>query len=252
MYMHIDLGEAHAQDAQDAPVDEFKKLSARSAPTSQPGNTMTNASISLSRLRHSPSKPNRLYACMLLAGMTMPACAAAQDAVVPTDSPESSEAASRSATTLDSVTVTASKRSTLIEKTPIAISSVTAETLDEIGAVDIKDFAAQVPGLRVQYSGPGASRINLRGINSSGEATVAVYNDETPVSGSVGTSSNAGSRSADMDLFDVDRIEVLRGPQGTLYGASSMGGAIRILYNKPGDELEGAFRGGYEVTEGGD
>ena len=214
---------------------------------------MTNASTSsLSRFRHTCNKPNRLYACMLVAGMTVPACAIAQDAAAPAESPETSETTSRSATTLDSVMVTASKRSTLIEKTPIAISSVTAETLDEIGAVDIKDFAAQIPGLRVQYSGPGASRINLRGINSSGEATVAVYNDETPVSGSVGTSSNAGSRSADMDLFDVDRIEVLRGPQGTLYGASSMGGAIRILYNKPSDELEGAFRGGYEVTKGGD
>ncbi|MFT3755539.1 MAG: TonB-dependent receptor [Pseudoxanthomonas sp.] len=198
----------------------------------------------------------RLYAGLLLTGLFAPVPAAVMAAEVATsdneETPQQAVDAASKPTTLDSIKVTASRRATLVEKTPMAISSITAETLDEIGAVDIKDFAAQVPGLRVQYSGPGASRINLRGINSSGEATVSVYNDESPVSGSVGTTGNAGGRSADMDLFDVDRIEVLRGPQGTLYGASSMGGAIRILYNKPGDELEGAVRLGYETTSGGD
>ncbi|MFT4257434.1 MAG: TonB-dependent receptor [Pseudoxanthomonas sp.] len=205
------------------------------------------------RTRH---RHTRLYASLWLAGLLapLPATLMAADAAASgnDDTPQQAANATDKPTTLDSIKVTASRRATLIEKTPMAISSVTAETLDEIGAVDIKDFAAQVPGLRVQYSGPGASRINLRGINSAGEATVGVYYDETPIAGSVGTSSNAGGRSADLDLFDVDRIEVLRGPQGTLYGASSMGGAIRILYNKPGQELEGAFRGGYEVTSGGD
>ncbi|MCD7096858.1 TonB-dependent receptor [Stenotrophomonas sp. MMGLT7] len=153
---------------------------------------------------------------------------------------------------LDSVKVTASKRTTLVEKTPMAISAITAEQLDELGAVDIKDYAAQVPGLRIQYNGPGANRISLRGVNSSGEATVGVYYDETPVAGSTGVSSDAGGRSPDLELFDVDRIEVLRGPQGTLYGASSMGGAIRILYQKPTQELEGRVEAGYEGTRGGD
>jgi len=108
-----------------------------------------------------------------------------------------------------------------------------------------------VPGLSVQSSGPGAQRLSLRGVNSAGEATVGLYFDETPISGSVGTTSDAGSRNADIDLFDVDRIEVLRGPQGTLYGASSMGGAIRIIYQKPQHEYAGAVRLGVSTTDGG-
>lgn len=166
---------------------------------------------------------------------------------------QTADGGSGKATTLDSIKVTAAKRTTLIEKTPMAISAITAEQLDELGAVDVKDYAAQVPGMRIQYNGPGANRISLRGINSSGEATVGVYYDETPVAGSTGVSSDAGGRSPDLELFDVDRIEVLRGPQGTLYGASSMGGAIRILYNKPDSQaFSGRIEGGYEATDGGD
>lgn len=200
-------------------------------------------------------KRNHLFVCLLLAGFS--AGVQAQNIQTAGEkTPEEREARSssdaRMARTLDSITVTAARRATSIEKTPIAMTAITAETIGELGATHITDYAAQVPGLRIQYSGPGASRINLRGINSSGEATVGVYNDETPISGSVGTSNNAGGRSADMNLFDVDRIEVLRGPQGTLYGASSMGGAIRILYQKPTNELDGRFEGGYEVTSGGD
>jgi outer membrane receptor protein involved in Fe transport len=187
--------------------------------------------------------PNTLFLCMLIAGFGAAPLAQAQDA--PTGQ-------TRSAATLDAVSVTAAKRTTLIEKTPMAVSAITAEQLDDLGAVDIKDYAAQVPGLRIQYNGPGANRISLRGINSSGEATVGVYYDETPIAGSVGVSSDAGGRSPDLELFDVDRIEVLRGPQGTLYGASSMGGAIRVLYAKPTQELEGKVQLGHEATEGGD
>ncbi len=187
--------------------------------------------------------PRKLYVCMLAAGMSAP--------TFPLLAQQADGSASKPVM-LDSVKVTAAKRTTLIEKTPMAISAITAEQLDELGAVDIKDYAAQVPGLRIQYNGPGANRISLRGVNSSGEATVGVYYDETPVAGSTGVSSDAGGRSPDMELFDVDRIEVLRGPQGTLYGASSMGGAIRILYQKPTQQLEGKVEAGYETTRGGD
>ncbi len=195
---------------------------------------------------------NALTAGILLAVLPMAAAAADDSGDSPAPQSESAAAAKDKTTTLGSMQVTASKRTTLIEKTPMALSAVTAEQLDELGAVDIKDYAAQVPGLRIQYNGPGANRISLRGVNSSGEATVGVYYDETPIAGSTGVSSDAGGRSPDMDLFDVDRIEVLRGPQGTLYGASSMGGAIRILYNKPTQQLEGAVKLGHEVTSGGD
>ncbi len=203
---------------------------------------------SLARTPVRSPRPSPLYRCLLAAGMlgASSAPALAQDAQAPT-------ASGSKAVTLDGVKVTAAKRTTLIEKTPMAISAITAEQLDELGAVDVKDYAAQVPGMRIQYNGPGANRISLRGINSSGEATVGVYYDETPVAGSTGVSSDAGGRSPDLELFDVDRIEVLRGPQGTLYGASSMGGAIRILYNKPDSQaFAGRVEAGYEATDGGD
>jgi outer membrane receptor protein involved in Fe transport len=217
--------------------------------TTPAGDPMTATAMPVRRTALHPR--NKLYASMLIAGLASAATPVlyAQEA---TDAAAVDTTRVKSPQTLDSVTVTASKRATLIEKTPMAISAVTAEQLKDLGAVDIKDYAAQVPGLRIQYSGPGANRISLRGVNSSGEATVGVYYDETPVAGSVGVSSDAGGRSPDMELFDVDRIEVLRGPQGTLYGASSMGGAIRILYNKPTDALEGLVQLGYEGTDGGD
>jgi outer membrane receptor protein involved in Fe transport len=70
-------------------------------------------------------------------------------------------------------------------------------------------------------------------VRSAGEATVGLYYDETPLTGPAGTTADASSTSADVNLFDVERVEVLRGPQGTLYGSGSMGGTLRVILNKP-------------------
>lgn len=157
------------------------------------------------------------------------------------------------ATMLDSIKVTATKRSTSIQDTPLAITAVTAETLTDSGSLDVGDYAKFVPGLTVKNSGPGASRLAMRGINAVGEATTALYYDETPVSGSVGTGSDAGGRNPELNLFDVERVEALRGPQGTLYGAGSMGGALRVIFNKPDlQQTQGEYAAGYAQTQGGD
>src|SRR3546814_4655007 len=108
-----------------------------------------------------------------------------------------------------------------------------------------------VPSLRVQDNGPGQRRVSLRGILASGEPTVGTYYDETPIAGSVGVASDAGGRTPDFSLFDVERVEVLRGPQGTLYGASSMSGAIRVIFEKPSNEYEGALDGSIRSVKGG-
>src|SRR3546814_14723441 len=97
-----------------------------------------------------------------------------------------------------------------------------------------------VPSLRVQDNGPGQRRVSLRGILASGEPTVGTYYDETPIAGSVGVASDAGGRTPDFSLFDVERVEVLPGPQGPPYGASSLGGAIRATGRAPGGERVGA------------
>ncbi|MFC0203945.1 TonB-dependent receptor [Novosphingobium soli] len=149
------------------------------------------------------------------------------------------------------IVVTALRRDTTVQTTPIAITALTGETLTNAGVTNIADYAKFVPSLRIQDNGPGQRRVSLRGVQASGEATVGVYYDDTPVTGSVGVSSDAAGRTADFTLFDVNRIEVLRGPQGTLYGASSMGGAIRVIFNKPSDEYEGTVEAQAQTTKGG-
>lgn len=149
------------------------------------------------------------------------------------------------------IVVTALRRDSTVQTTPLAITAITGETLTNAGVTNIADYAKFVPSLRIQDNGPGQRRVSLRGVQASGEATVGVYYDDTPVTGSVGVSSDAAGRTADFTLFDVNRIEVLRGPQGTLYGASSMGGAIRVIFNKPSDEYEGTVEAQAQTTRGG-
>jgi len=134
---------------------------------------------------------------------------------------------------LAEVVVTALKRNTRIQDTPIAISAVTGDSLEKAGNTDFTQLTRSAPSLRIVDSGPGNRRVLIRGIQASGEPTVGVYYDESPVSGSVGTTSDAASSTPDFRLFDVERAEVLRGPQGTLFGAGSMGGTIRVIFQKP-------------------
>lgn len=159
------------------------------------------------------------------------------------DTAQPPHATQKSATTLDSVTVSALKRETKLQETPVSISAVEAQTLKDMGASSFQDYFRSVPSLQIVGDSPTQRRVTMRGIRSTGEPTVGVYYDETPLSGPAGTSQDASSTVADMDLFDVERVEVLRGPQGTLYGSGSMGGTIRMIYNKPDAS---AFTGAFE------
>jgi iron complex outermembrane receptor protein len=134
---------------------------------------------------------------------------------------------------LQEVTVTATKRETKLLETPISMTVLGAETLEATHADSFSDFAGLVPGLTAIDSGPGQKRYALRGLQSAGEPEVALYYDEIPISGLPGASLDTGDDQPDVKLWDVDRIEVLRGPQGTLYGNGSMGGAIRIISKRP-------------------
>ncbi|CAN5292384.1 TonB-dependent receptor [soil metagenome] len=141
------------------------------------------------------------------------------------------------------IVVTALRRSESVQDAPLAITAVSGDALANTGSTDIANLARMAPGLRIQDNGPGQRRLSLRGILSAGEPTVGLYYDETPIAGNVGTGSDAGGRTPDFSLFDVDRVEVLRGPQGTLYGARSMSGTIRVILNKPSFKYEGAVEG---------
>jgi iron complex outermembrane recepter protein len=156
------------------------------------------------------------------------------------------------ASTLQEVVVTATERPTLLLRTPISMTVIEADTLQTINADDFADFEALVPGLTAIDSGPGEKRYALRGLQSAGEPEVALYYDDIPISGLPGSSLDTGDSQPDLKLWDVDRIEVLRGPQGTLYGNGSMGGAIRIISKRPDLEQFSAqteLTGG--VTQGG-
>lgn len=153
---------------------------------------------------------------------------------------------------LSEIVVTAQKRSENIEKVPLSIVAFTGDTLAESGVEDFSDLAARIPSMVLNSAGPGRSSYSIRGIASIGgnAPTTGFYVDETPILPSGGDGANA---TIDPDLFDLARVEVLRGPQGTLYGASSMGGTIRLITNQPdAHRTEGAVKlEGSDTQHGG-
>ncbi len=134
---------------------------------------------------------------------------------------------------MEEITVTATKRESTIQDVPFSINAQTAKDIQRTGATDIEELSRNVAGLTVQNLGPGQSQVAIRGV-SAGQIVrdqpgvkeqVGVYLDESVISLSLFT--------PDFDLFDLNRVETLRGPQGTLFGSGSVGGTIRYITNKP-------------------
>jgi outer membrane receptor protein involved in Fe transport len=134
---------------------------------------------------------------------------------------------------LNEVVVTAEKRDTTVQKTAISITALKGSDLVQAGVTSLTAVAQQVPGVSFKTGGPGQTEFEMRGLNSAGgnSPTVGFYLDETPLTSFA--YATAGKVVIDPDLYDLNRIEVLRGPQGTLYGSGSMGGTIRLLTNQP-------------------
>lgn len=154
---------------------------------------------------------------------------------------------------IEEVVVTALKRSTLLQETPMSMLAVTGEAMKDRGIDNVADLLRATPGLSLVDQGAGQRRLVMRGVQSAGEAQTGLYYDETPVSaGAPSTTNDAGQRSPELRLFDVERVEVLRGPQGTLYGSGSMGGTVRVLFNKPTHEFGAALDSSFESSEDGD
>jgi outer membrane receptor protein involved in Fe transport len=120
-----------------------------------------------------------------------------------------------------------------VQDVPAAITALGAQQLQAMRVVNLTDFAYAVPGLSFNSTGPGEKRYVLRGIQSAGQEQVAVYYDEVPSPGIQSSSGDSGSQTADLQLYDMERIEVLKGPQGTTFGANSQTGAVRYITNKP-------------------
>ncbi len=156
-------------------------------------------------------------------------------------------------TTLEEVVVTAQKRTERLIDTPQSVSVVSSADLAKLGAVQFSDFANTVPGLNFFTAGAGYTQISLRGVTAGFDSgsTVAVYVDEVPY-GSSSDFANGAQTALDVGLFSLDRIEVLRGPQGTLYGASSMGGLIKYVTKQPDtSRFGGDAQAGVSGTEYG-
>lgn len=149
------------------------------------------------------------------------------------------------------IVVTALKRPTFLGDTEISMDAVSGARVLARGAYDLRSAAAILPGLVPIATAPLQQRIAIRGVTGTGESMVGVYYGETPISGPSGTTFDPAASTPDIDLVDIDRIELLRGPQGTLYGASSMGGTLRVLFNQPdATRWTGHVEGGVSAIQG--
>jgi len=177
-------------------------------------------------------------------------CALLGAAVIPAGRAADASASSDATSTvgLAEITVTATRREESISKVPISISAFSQETMDQKGVKDISDLVRFTPGVSIDTSGTNA--ISIRGISSSGGAgTTGIYIDDTPIQ------MRALGFNPDDTLpktFDLDRVEVLRGPQGTLFGAGSEGGTVRYIMVQPSVTTESTYaRSEVSFTEKG-
>jgi outer membrane receptor protein involved in Fe transport len=151
---------------------------------------------------------------------------------------------------LTDIVVTAQKTSEPLSKVPISMTVLSADTLAAEHISNYADLSRAVPNLSfTSFGGPGQSNIEIRGISSqAGSATTGIYLDDVPVN--VLNIYTTGA--TEPHFFDIDRVEVLRGPQGTIYGASSMGGTIHFVSNQPDlDKFSGSVHSSVGGTDGG-
>ena len=197
-------------------------------------------------------KPNRrVYAAV---AAILSAHAAAAYAAAPADE---SPAAEEPGLQISEVTVTAQRRNENVQNVPIAIQALTGETLKELNVQTFDDYVKYVPSVTFKSNGPGQSLIYMRGLSSGASAgsqstgtiggfpNVAIYLDDQ--------SGQLPGRNLDIYAADLERIEVLEGPQGTLFGAGAEAGVVRYITNKPKlDKTEGSATASFGTTAHGD
>lgn len=145
---------------------------------------------------------------------------------------------------IEEIVVTATKMgSSNLQETPLALEAILGDTLDKKGVAEFSDWAYSIPGLDFRDNGPGDKQYIIRGISSRAASPVGVYSNEAVLTAN-NTTHEGGGRNVEIKLHDIAQIEVLKGPQGTLYGASSMAGTIKIITR----EAEFGVLNGYAET----
>jgi iron complex outermembrane recepter protein len=144
---------------------------------------------------------------------------------------------------LENIVVTAQKRQEDIQDVPVSIQAIGNERLEQLHVSDFDDYVQFLPSVTLQTAGPGFAQVYMRGVASGGDGnhsgslpSVGMYLDEQPITTIQGN--------LDIHMYDIERVEALAGPQGTLYGASSQAGTIRVITNKPDTE---GFEAGYDL-----
>ena len=151
---------------------------------------------------------------------------------------------------IEKVIVTAQKKSENLQDVPISVNTLSNEDLNNLNIKDFSDYVLQLPSVSAIQRRPGMGQIFMRGISDGGNSNqslqgpaVAIYLDESPVT-MIGDN-------LDVHVYDIERIESLSGPQGTLYGAASQAGNLRIITNKPSSEFDTGFNISLDTTSGG-
>jgi iron complex outermembrane receptor protein len=153
---------------------------------------------------------------------------------------------------LEEIIVTAEKRESTVQTTPMSLTAVTGQDIRDRGLTNLGDLVLSVPGVSMRTSGPGMTEFEMRGVASTGgnSPTVGFYYDDTSLTAPA--AANEGKIVISPALYDLNRVEVLRGPQGTLYGSGSMGGTIKVVPNAPNPEaLEASTEAVFADTDHG-
>ena len=189
----------------------------------------------------------------LLASATLFGAVAAPVYAQPQQEAAAQQTAAADRSNGEAIIVTAQRRAQTLIEVPQSVSVVSGKQLEQQQAKSFLDYAKLVPGFNVTQDNPGQSRLILRGINTgSVGSVVAVYVDDIPY-GASGSLSNGAVLAGDFDTFDLNRVEVLRGPQGTLYGSNSLGGVLKFITNEPStSRIEVRGQAGFEAVNGGD
>lgn len=193
-----------------------------------------------------------MTACSVVAMTAWGGGAVAQSQVPEAQAASQAQASAvQTASQVDDIVVTATRRASATKDAPLAVTALSGAAISENQAFSMEAVTRLNPSVQTNNRGIGDNQIIIRGVSSSGKPTVGLYFDETIMTG-IGLDGGSDNQ-PNIQLHDIARVEILKGPQGTLFGASSMSGTMRIVTNRPNlTTLSGGFTASTAAVSGGD